>query len=91
MIRWLFRTAASILTLAACSLFIAAFAAVGLASFLLTAPFVWGRPAQRRVYAGVDLIGSIFRFVSTLPNVSPQQAMRTAKAVVEVIPEDEDA
>ena len=88
MIKGIFRLAASILTLAATSLFIAAFAALGLASFLLTAPFIWGRPAQRRMSAGVDLLGAIFRFLSTM-HISPGVAMTAARSAVEALPEDE--
>ena len=91
MIRAMFRAAASVVTFAACSLFVAAFAAVGLASFLLTFPLVWGSPTRRRVSAGVDLAGSVVRFLSTLPagHSMQKQAFDMARQAVELVPEDD--
>lgn len=73
MIRSLFRLAASLLLLAAGSIFIAGFAALGFASFLLTCPLVWGSPAKRRVRATMELAAAFMAFVSTMP--SPRAAM----------------
>ncbi len=80
MIRSLFRTAASLLLLAAASLFIAAFVAIGFGSFLLTWPFVWGSPTRRRVKAGVNLAAAVLQLMSTIP--SPQMAKMARSAAM---------
>ncbi|MDE2101935.1 MAG: hypothetical protein KGL39_32110 [Patescibacteria group bacterium] len=90
MIKPLFRMGAALVTFAACSFFVAAFAALGFATFLLTFPLVWGSPTRRRVSASVDLVGSVLRLISTLPTGQMQrQAMLAARAAVETIPEDD--
>ena len=87
-IRGGFKAGAACLLLAASSLFIAGFVAVGFGSFLLTWPFVWGSPTRRRVKASVNLAGAVLQLVSTMP--SPQMAKMARTAAMAAMEVDND-
>lgn len=81
MLRRLFRFAANVLLLSASSLFVAAFAALAFASFLLTWPLVHGSSKRRRINAAVNLMSAFMQFWSTLP--SSVDAMESAIAMMQ--------
>jgi hypothetical protein len=80
LIRNAFKAGAALLLLAASSLFIAGFVAVGFGSFLLTWPFVWGSPTRRRMKASVNLASAVLQLVSTMP--SPQVSKMAQQAAM---------
>jgi len=90
MIKLIFKSLASLLLISAASLFIAGFAAIGFASFLLTFPFVWGHPTRRRVRAGIGLVTAFMAFMSTLQ--SPEElrdTLKMARNMASAIPSDD--
>ena len=90
MIKGIFKALASLLLISAASLFIAGFAAVGFASFLLTFPFVWGRPTRRRVKAGIGLVTAFMAFMSTMQSPDDlRDALKMARNVASALPPDD--
>jgi hypothetical protein len=90
MFRKLARFFANVLLFSASSLFIAAFAAIGFASFMLTCPLVWGRPTRRRVKAGVELMVAVLGFMATLKSPTSMKEMMAMARQVAVGEELED-
>lgn len=89
MIRRIFRFYGKCLTIAATGFFIAGFVAVGAACFLLTWPFIWGRPIKRRTRATVELVTAIMAFISTMPAPGDfRQVVNVAASVADALPDD---
>ena len=90
MFRVIFRTFAKLLVISATSFFIAGMFATGMACFMLTWPFIWGRPARRRTRSAVEMVTAIMAFASTLSTPGDlRQMVNVATSVVDGMPESD--